>query len=61
MNAQKWQYKTQHLKASAFAAPEKRCEQLQDTLNKAGAQGWELVTIQTDGSGRFFAFLKKPL
>lgn len=61
MTPQKWQHKTLYLKTSTIITPEKRSQQLEDTLNKAGAQGWELVTVQTDGSGRFFAFLKKPL
>ena len=61
MHDRKWQYKTVYLKTSLIATADKRCEQAQEMLNKLGAQGWELVTIETDASARFIAFLKKPL
>ncbi len=60
MTPNRWQYKTVHLKTSAFAANEKKAEQMNETMNRLGAQGWGLVNTAYDGAG-FWAFLKKPL
>ena len=60
MSTNRWQYKTVHLKTSTFGANEKKAEQMDDTLNRLGAQGWNLVNAAHDGAG-FWAYMKKPL
>jgi Domain of unknown function (DUF4177) len=45
MNAQRWSYLTIRLKPKRFMAIGVHPEDLQDELNKHGAQGWELVSV----------------
>ena len=60
MQGQKWQYKTVNLKASRFSAADKKAEQMQDTLNRLGLEGWRLVSTTYD-TAHIWGFLKKPL
>lgn len=50
MRTDRWEYKCEELKPG-FLFRNMVAEKITDTLNREGAQGWELVNVVTFGAG----------
>ncbi|MBL1431649.1 MAG: DUF4177 domain-containing protein [Robiginitomaculum sp.] len=57
----RWSYKVEHIKYEMFTNRETRNSNIEDTLNRLGMEGWEMVEVMTSpgGSGLDF-YLKRP-
>lgn len=55
----KWKYKTIQPKYKTFSSTEARLEQQSEDLNRAGMEGWELVSVIKNESYPVF-YLKRP-
>jgi len=53
-----WQYKVVHLKPGTSGGI--RPEDVEDTLDKLGGQGWELVHVHQPAMNLGWLYLKKP-
>lgn len=58
--SRRWSYQTIKLKTNWWGSVEEKAAQ--DQLTRLGLQGWELVSVTTQGTGYpVFAYLKKEL
>ncbi|MCF6293992.1 MAG: DUF4177 domain-containing protein [Robiginitomaculum sp.] len=57
----RWSYKLEHVKYEMFTSRETRNANIEDTLNRLGMEGWEMVEVMTSLSGAGLDFyLKRP-
>lgn len=57
--SQRWNYQVVEIKVQLFGKP--MTERVQEELNRAGQQGWELVaSVQSNAADSIRLFLKKP-
>jgi hypothetical protein len=57
----KWRYKVEYLKLSAFKKPETKAEEIEDKLTRLGMDGWELVTVLRNSTeSQLQLYLKRP-
>lgn len=58
----KWQYKIVQFSERSFFSGQLKADKVEEELNKLGNQGWELVSLSSQGSmgASTVAILKKP-
>lgn len=57
----KWRYKVERIKTPTFANVADKAKATQETLDRLGMEGWELVTVEAvSGGGYPLFYLKRP-